>query len=269
MFQEKRKGILIKRVICSACFVLILFCLVTNCLAYNIKPCAGKDPSGAGEPINLVFCSLNYKDNVDFVQDREMLIRRLKITKPFDIYGNFRFWYIDLSRQEEEMIFKPVAAFPPLETREDFLVYISQRLKGAYKLVIIDAQGSVPCAELSRARESSLIILGRKSYDSDNNLAKGFLHELGHAFGLRDECASCRRLSSGGYPNCASSQEEAKRWWGDLAGKDDRVGYISGCCGNINYIRPTIASLMNDFHKAQDFGPVNERYLRQELTGGS
>ncbi|MDP3732853.1 MAG: hypothetical protein Q8R31_07540 [Candidatus Omnitrophota bacterium] len=31
-------------------------------------------------------------------------------------------------------------------------------------------------------------------------------------------------------------------------------------------IRPTIASLMNDADKAEDFGPVNERFLRKELN---
>jgi len=50
-----------------------------------------------------------------------------------------------------------------------------------------------------------------------------------------------------------------------LVTENDRVGYIFGCCGNKDYIRPTIASLMNDFRKAEDFGPVNQRHLRREL----
>jgi len=45
------------------------------------------------------------------------------------------------------------------------------------------------------------------------------------------------------------------------------VGYINGCCGNKDYIRPTIASFMNDPDQANDFGPVNERYLRKVLEG--
>ncbi|MDD4980625.1 MAG: hypothetical protein PHC54_05090 [Candidatus Omnitrophica bacterium] len=48
-------------------------------------------------------------------------------------------------------------------------------------------------------------------------------------------------------------------------GKVPRVNYIHGCCGNKNYIRPVIASLMNNPDKAEDFGPVNERFLRKEL----
>ncbi len=255
----------IKRVMYLSSFALCFFCLADCCFAYDIKPCTQLVSGKRGEFLNLVFCSLNYKDTADFAKDRETLIQRLKITKPFDECNNFKFWYINLSRKEECRVFKPISAFPPLKVRKDFLADISAKLKGAYKLVIIDAQGSTSCAELSEAWKDSLIIIGRSSYDNDNSFAKGFLHELGHSFGLRDECVNCQQRSSSGYPNCASNKEEAEKWWGDLAGKDERVGYISGCCGNKNYIRPTIASLMNDFHKAGDFGPVNERHLRGEF----
>ncbi len=146
------------------------------------------------------------------------------------------------------------------------MTYISLKLKSReYKLVIIDVKGSISCAELSLIDKTSLIILGKARYKDTDSLAKGFLHELGHSLGLYDECVDCAQLSFGGYPNCAPTKEEAERWWGDLAGKDPRVNYIAGCCGNKNYIRPAIASLMNDPDKAEDFGPVNERYLRNIL----
>lgn len=246
---------------------LFFFCLLDSCFAYDIKPYAQQASRKPGESLNLVFCSLNYKDAADFAKDMETLIQRLKITKPFDECNNFKFWYINFSQKEESKVFKPTLAFPPLKVRKDLFADISAKLKGGYKLVIIDAQGSTSCAELSEARENSLIILGRKAHDNDNNFTKVFLHELGHSFGLRDECVNCRQLSSSGYPNCASLKEEAEKWWGDLAAENDRVGYISGCCGNKDYIRPTVASLMNDFHKAEDFGPVNERYLKNILEG--
>lgn len=255
----------IKKAMCLPGFALCFFCLVESCFAYDIKPYAQQASRKPGESLNFVFCSLNYEDAADFAKDREMLIQRLKITKPFDECNNFKFWYINLSQKEECKVFKPTSAFPPLKVRKDFLADISAKLKGVYKLVIIDAQGSTPCAELSEVWKTSLVILGRNAYDNDNSFAKGFLHELGHSFGLRDECVNCRQLSSSGYPNCASLKEEAEKWWGDLAAENDKVGYISGCCGNKDYIRPTIASLMNDFYKAEDFGPVNERYLRKEL----
>lgn len=256
----------IKRVIFLLGFILYFFCLFKSCFAFDVKSCAQQTSCKPGESLNLVFCPLNYKDAADFVKNSETLIQRLKITKPFDECNNFKFWYINFSREEEARVFKPTLVFPPLKVRKDFLVDISDKIKGAYKLVIIDAQGSTPCAELSEAWKDSLIIIGRSAYDNNNSFAKGFLHELGHSFGLRDECVNCQQLSSSGYPNCAASKEEAEAWWGDLVAENDRVGYISGCCGNKDYIRPTIASLMNDFHKADDFGLVNERYLREVLT---
>ncbi len=249
-------------------FFILFFSIIlirSNSFAYEIISYL-KDSYKVGKYLNLVFCPLNYQDKADFAKDSETLIQRLKITRPFDEYNNFKFWYINLSRKEECQVFKPTLDFPPLKVRNDFLTDISAKLKGVYKLIIIDAQGSTSCAELSEVWKDSLIIIGRSAYDNDNSFAKGFLHELGHSFGLRDECVNCQQRSSSGYPNCASNKEEAIKWWGDLVVENDRVGYISGCCGNKDYIRPTIASLMNDFHKADDFGLVNERYLREVLT---
>jgi hypothetical protein len=265
-----REGIIIKHRDAPASyktFIILFFSIIlirSNSFAYEIISYL-KDSYKAGKYLNLVFCPLNYQDKADFVKDRGALIRKLKITKPFDECNNFKFWYINLSPKEDLEVFKPVPAFPPLKVREDFLTDISSKIKGVYKLVIIDAEGSITCAELSEIGTTSLIIIGRSAYDNDNNFAKGFLHELGHSLGLRDECINCQQRSTSGYPNCASNKEEAIKWWGDLAGKDERVNYISGCCGNKDYIRPTIASLMNDFRKAEDFGPVNQRYLRREL----
>lgn len=244
---------------------LCFFCLFESCFAYDIKPYAQQVSGKLRRSLNLVFCSLNYKHAADFAKDREALIQRLKNTKPFDQYNNFKFWYISLSQKEESKVFKPTSVFPPLKVRKDFLADISAKLKGVYKLVIIDAQGSVSCAELSSIDKLSLIILGKARYTQSGSFAKGFLHELGHSLGLRDECVDCNQLSPAGEPNCATNKEEAQKWWGDLVGKSPEVNYIHGCCGNKNYIRPTIASLMNNPDKAEDFGPVNERYLRKEL----
>jgi hypothetical protein len=213
---------------------------------------------------NLVFTPLNYEEG-EFQKDLFSIIEKLKKTKPFDEFNQLGLWYITLSKKEQELIIKPSQDFPPLKVRKDFLEDISTQLKSIYKLIIIDAAGSVSCAELSSPDKLSLIILGRNRYKDSQSFAKGFLHELGHSLGLRDECVKCAQLSPAGPPNCASTQEEAEKWWGDLVGKDYRVNYINGCCGNRNYIRPTIASFMNDPDKAEDFGPVNERYLRRAL----
>lgn len=242
---------------------ILLFCFASG-FSYEIEPLGKKPLPKKKSALNLVFCPLNYPDKEAFQKDTRSLIVRFKETKPFDEFNaSFAFWQVDLTGAEAAQVFKLTQDFPPLKVRNDFLAGVSARIKGVYKLVIIDALGSVPCAELSEAGKDSLIIIGRKSYADDNDFAKGFLHELGHSLGLRDEglnsqAARCRP----GPPNCATSIEEAESWWGDLAETNSRVRYVNGCCGNKNYFRPTTASLMNDLDKAKDFGPVNERYLK-------
>lgn len=240
--------------------------ILADAPAYSSEPHNKYHPQEPGKTLTLVFCPINYRILNNFIKDGETLVRKLKITRPFDESNNIRFWYINLSPQEASRIFKSSLGFPPLKIREDFILKISLKLNSVYKLVIIDAQGSTSCAELSYLDKTSLIILGRARYRDRNSLAKGFLHELGHSLGLRDESPNGQASRCApGTPNCAVSMEEAERWWGDLAGKDGRTDYIFGCCGNMSYIRPTIASLMHDSEKAEDFGPVNERYLRKEL----
>ena len=207
-----------------------------------------------------------YDGGAPFRQDVDILTRRLFKTKPFSEFeGEIAFSYLELSPEEEKSFFKPVAAFPPLLARQDFLDGLGAKLGAAYKLVIIDAKSGISCAELSRIDKTSLLIIGRARYNSANSFAKGFLHELGHSLGLREEFINASYSPEPGYPNCAVTKKEAQEWWGDLVGRDSRVNYISGCCGNRSYIRPTIASLMNDADKAEDYGPVNERYLRKIL----
>ncbi len=254
-----------KALVLTFCFLMFTL----NCFAYDIEPYSGEPNLASAGILNLVFCSLHYQDKEIFLKDIDALIARLSKIKPFDEFmRNIGFYYIVLSKEEENLIFKPTPSFPPLKVRQDFLDNILAHLKSNYKLIIIDASGSVSCAELSSVDKMSLIVLGKRRYKDRDSFAKGLLHELGHSLGLRDECVDCQQFSSAGQPNCASTKEEAEKWWGDLVGKEPRVNYISGCCGNKSYIRPSIASLMNDADKAEDFGPVNERYLRRVLEEG-
>ena len=248
--------------------MISLFCFISNIFAYNIKPYPEQNHSGLENKLNLVFCPLNYRDNEASSGDIKIFLQRLKQTKPFDeLCNNLGFWYVNISAQEASKIFKATKSFPPLAVRRDFLADISAKLESEYKIIIIDATGSTSCAELSSIDKLSLIILGKARYKDEDSFAKGFLHELGHSLGLRDERVDGGQLCSLGPPNCAVTQEEAEKWWGDLVGKVSNVHYISGCCGNVNYIRPTIASLMNNPDKARDFGPVNERYLEKSILG--
>ena len=132
--------------------------------------------------------------------------------------------------------------------------------------MVINYQGSLNAAEFSRIEETSLLVIGKRRYNGDQGFSQGFLHELGHSLGLRDESPrGARQQCLPGPPNCASYREEAEHWWGELAAKNAEVDYFSGCCGRTQYIRPTATSLMNDPEDAEGYGPVNEQFLRNCL----
>ena len=110
--------------------------------------------------------------------------------------------------------------------------------------------------------------LGRTS------LRQAVLHEMGHTFGLRDECATLR-LPAGapalvpGPPNCAPDRATAERWWGDLARTDPLVGYFEGCAGQAHAVRPTLSSFMScgrpDEGEPTTYGAVSLRFLRNAV----
>lgn len=247
-------------------FIVSSFFIVQSAPAYTI---AHHKDAPDKAVLRLVFCPLHYQDNMDFLNDIGIFRKKLFKVSPFSEFeGKITFSYLNLSPEEEKLVFKPVSAFPPLLVRQDFIDGLDKKFKSVYKLVIIDAKGGQTCAELSQIDKTSLLIVGRARYNSGNSFAKGFLHELGHSLGLREESIDSAHKPEPGYPNCATSKKDAQEWWGDLVGRDSRVNYISGCSGNKGYIRPTIASLMNDADKAEDFGPVNECYLREVLREG-
>lgn len=245
-------------------FILfLLFFSINKGFSWTIESISKESAQGK---VHLVLCPLHYSQKEDFLSDISIILERLKRTKPFDEdIAALKIWRVNIIGEEEKRFFKEKSGFPPLGVRQDFLKGISNYLKSNYKLIIVDAKGGTSCAELSSKNKMSLIILGRARYRDRNSFAKGFLHELGHSLGLRDECIDCVQRCPPGPPNCATTKEEAVALWGDLVGKVERINYIRGCCGNKDYIRPTIASLMNDADKAEDFGLVNERFLREEL----
>jgi hypothetical protein len=243
--------------------VLLILLIPAFCFSFQIDPYQGSKES----LLNLVFCPVNYQEEKMFIQDREAIVAGVMKTAPFSEFTDrIGFFSLDLSPEEQKRFFEVVQGMPPLKIRQDLFDKIGSSFKGAYKLVVIDAQGGWSCAELSQARKTSVLIIGRMRYKEGDSFIKGFLHELGHSLGLRDECPDCSRLSSPGFPNCAVNKADAVKYWGDLAEKNTGVNYIAGCCGNRNFIRPTLGSLMNNADKAGDYGPVNERYIRGELA---
>ena len=246
--------------------LLCLFFCCNFCFPYTIDTYPNPNSGYSAKKIPLVFVFINYTNEQSYLTDLFILNEKLMTTSPFgEFLKGIVVYKIDISQEEEKVFFKKTQNFPYVSVRTDFLEDIASDVNGAYKLVIINSLGSLSCAELSLVDKISLVIVGRNRYKNEEDFTRGFMHELGHSFGLRDECSSCKQ-GQAGFPNCASNEKEAERWWGRQVTERGRVGYFNGCCGRKDYIRPTIASLMNNPNKAKDFGPVNEKYLRDSIT---
>lgn len=232
------------------------------------KPRKTHDFSSHPPQLHLVFCPLHYPEVGEFHGDVTELMETLERTVPFNEVPAFVTWEALEPVRDEDAVFTPVVgSVPPLVVQTAWRARLDATQHGPYKLVILDAVGAMSCAELSFLSQRSLMMLGKRRYHGTRGLARGFLHELGHSLGLRDECVQCApQTATAGPPNCARDQHEAQQWWGDLVGTTDRVLYVNGCVGNLAYVRPTIASLMNNPDEAGDYGPVNERYLRTVLS---
>jgi len=215
-------------------------------------------------PLHLIFVGLQYPRQELFIEDMRIAQTKLFSLKPFNsLRDAIRTFYVILDTKEEETFFKRREGTPPVMVRNGFVKNLAAQA-GAYKLIILDYNGNNTCAELSAIDKISLIIVGRRRYLSNDEFIKGFLHELGHSLGLRDECIHCAKVELG-YPNCAPTKELARQWWGAFAGEVPTVDFVNGCCGTYDCVRPSIASLMNDADKASDYGYVDEAYLRREF----
>lgn len=257
------KLIVIRRV--RAALVVALFCL-SGCVfvPFKVEPLT----SGASaKKINLVFVPLHYQTRKDFIKDREILTWRLQKTVPFNEFlETVKLWDLDITESQARKIFISIGAFPPVQVDPGFLKKMYGRIGANYKLILLDKTGTIVCSELSSPEATSVIFVGRERFKDESFFPSGFLHELGHSLGLRDESPKNYAQSCApGYPNCAATKQEAERWWGDKVGKDPQVGFFPGCCGRADYFRPTGVSLMYDIRHSSNFGPVNEGYLRKAL----
>lgn len=96
--------------------------------------------------------------------------------------------------------------------------------------------------------------------------AKGFLHEFGHAFAnLSDEYFPEEGDSDAGDPNCAETRAEAEEKWGDVAAEYNDVGFYEGCGHDPNDWRPHESSIMGN-GGTRSYGRVNERAILDELA---
>lgn len=150
-----------------------------------------------------------------------------------------------------------------------------------FKLVIISPLEFVPNARMTRGKNSAIYLPTFKGALTDEELnvfiTRFFLHELGHAFGLRDEYAF-ERSDNQNYeavsdniayqtarPNCAPDRKTAEAWWGSYAQAIDKVDYQQGCAGNNAFYYPQSDTLMSANPQDADYGKVSEDYLRGAL----
>lgn len=150
-----------------------------------------------------------------------------------------------------------------------------------FKLVIVSPLEFVPNAEVTRGKNSAIYLPAYKGALTEEELniflTRFFLHELGHAFGLRDEYTFERTAGQSvethsdniayqaARPNCAPDIETAKEWWGSYKVSNEKVGYNPGCAGDKDYYFPQTDTLMSANPQDADYGIVSEDYLRGAL----
>lgn len=228
--------------------------------------------------LNLVFFSDGYLSWKDFDRDVDIIVQGLRSIEPWKSYDRYNVYKIlpkevgicSVVTKDER---KPVLRC----TSEKTNAYLNRLvLSNNFKFIVLSRRDFQSWANVVRYADSGIFLsLPQSPKDTMEEQALGIqsLHLFGHAFGLKDEeihiiakAESAVMLPDG--PNCAPDKETAEKWWGDLVGTDQRVGYYEGCSGKQEYIRPTEHSLMNlgDFSPADiDYGPVSERYLRKML----
>lgn len=256
------------RMLNKSIFVFLFFSSGCASVPFNVNPLSSGPYT---QNLNLVFVPLNYQDPKDFVKDRELLVQRLRRTAPFNEFPDkMKIWDLAIAEKQAQKVFLPNNTFPYTRVDQDFIKKVYDKIGANYKLILLDHAGTTDCSELSSPEATSVIILGRRHFNTEFYFSIAFLHELGHSLGLRDETSkSYARSCDPGYPNCAATKQEAEKWWGNWVGKDPQVGFFQGCCGREDHFKPTTVSLMNDIHHSSNFGPVNEAYLRRVLEGNS
>ncbi|MFA5177020.1 MAG: hypothetical protein WC440_02570 [Candidatus Omnitrophota bacterium] len=86
-------------------FLILLF--YSRVSAYDIKPYANEPALKVDTRLTLVFCPLNYPDKKTFQEDAQALIKSLRKVKPFNELNNISSYYINLSKEEAGVVFKP------------------------------------------------------------------------------------------------------------------------------------------------------------------
>ncbi|PIT98394.1 MAG: hypothetical protein COT71_00930 [Candidatus Andersenbacteria bacterium CG10_big_fil_rev_8_21_14_0_10_54_11] len=234
---------------------------------------AATEPRG----LNLVFMSDAYPSWEEFEADIAAVMLELKKIEPWQSYNHFNIYKINPQQGDLCAIKTADERKPTLRCGEGVNAYLNQLPLERFKLIILSRQNFQSWANVARLENSAILFsLTESPTDATAARTQGLLlaHLFGHAFGLKDEELHVIAKAGGAPhtpdgPNCAPDQTTAEAWWGDLAAQDSQVGYFPGCAGNVNYLKPTEASIMN-LNTGADlvftYGPVSERYLKTVLN---
>jgi hypothetical protein len=218
--------------------------------------------------LHIVVLPHAYADLAPARADAEALRAALARTEPFSRH-EVRWHFVENTDDSVCEVRHPTSIAEQLSCKPEVNALLAPLKLARFKLVVLSRAEFTSSANLSHAGENSVVFLSAPR--EGPQLALTFLHELGHAFGLRDEQwpnlnPQRTEAAAPGPPNCAPDRATAALWWGDLVRKRaPGAGYFKGCAGSAEFIKPTEGGLMARPAPGASYGPVNERYLERAL----
>lgn len=234
--------------------------------------------------LNIALVSEGFEKEEDFARAAQFVKDAFSWIEPWRSYKDFNFFEVFTGQADICHIEIQNHVKPTLRCNTRVNDYIAPLGLYRFKAVILSRRDFTAWANVTRLDNSVVAYSLPADKEGQEFYRKVLLHEFAHGFGLRDEMTKSVIALGGsaptraGGPNCAPDLATAKDWWGDLikrsggayvfgSGEGD-VGFYFGCAGHVDFIKPTIGSLMNmqdASHPSDDYGPVSERYLRKVL----
>ena len=249
------------------------------------KPLLDKNVYGLPEKpsvggLNLIFFADDYSSWDEFEADSVAVMQGLKKFSPWDKFQYFNIYRIKPGDADRDIctVKSENERKPTLRCSEKINGYLHNIAVERFRLIVLSRRDFQSWANVSRIENSGIFFSVPKKIEEQDVYGNGLLmaHLMGHAFGLKDEEKYVVAKAEGAPhtpdgPNCAPDEETARKWWGDLAEKyPDKVGFFHTCCGDDNYIKPTISSIMNLGSDMENFNPtyglVSENYLEKLLS---
>ena len=224
---------------------------------------------GSGPGLALVFVPHGQSSRAELDEDVARFMAALRSAEPWASYSGLRvFRLLPVAEAATRCsVVREHALKPHLRCDRGLAPLLDAAgLPPGYKIVVLSRSAVDPAATVSAPGVPSVVFFGLAFTSRDVDLRHAVLHEMGHAFGLRDEEAVLRvdhasAARTPGRPNCAPDRATAATWWGDVAG----AGYYLGCAGSKRFVRPTADSFMTRSGRSESYGPVSLRWLTEAL----